>query len=57
MTIAAAAPAGSYTPVVYPAAVVRSSQNPAAAKYYLEYLISAEARAIFEKYGFTLPMK
>ncbi|HKM91762.1 MAG TPA: molybdate ABC transporter substrate-binding protein [Candidatus Acidoferrales bacterium] len=57
VTIAAAAPAGSYTPVVYPAAVVRSSQNPTAAKYYLDYLSSAEARAMFEKYGFTTPAK
>jgi len=57
VTVAAALPASSYTPVVYPAAVVRSSQNPAAAKYYLEYLTSAEARGIFEKYGFTTPAK
>jgi molybdate transport system substrate-binding protein len=57
VTIAVAAPAGSYTPVVYPAAVVRSSQNPAAARYYLDYLSAAEARGIFEKYGFTLPVK
>ncbi len=57
VTVAAAAPADSYTPVVYPAAVVRSSPDPAAAEYYLEYLTSAEARAIFEKYGFTTPAK
>jgi len=57
VTIAAPLPADSYTPVVYPAAVVRSSQNPAAAKNYLEYLSTAEARAVFEKYGFTAPAK
>jgi molybdate transport system substrate-binding protein len=57
VTIAAAAPAGSYTPVVYPAAVVRSTQNAAAAKQYLEYLGSVEARAVFEKCGFTPPAK
>jgi len=57
VTIAAAFPAGSYTPVVYPAAVVRGSQNPSAAKRYLEYLGSAEARAAFEKYGFTTPAR
>ncbi|HKO03414.1 MAG TPA: molybdate ABC transporter substrate-binding protein [Candidatus Acidoferrales bacterium] len=57
VTIAAAVPAGSYTPVVYPAAVVHGSQNAAAAKHYLEYLSSVEARAVFEKCGFTTPAR
>ena len=57
VAIAAAAPSSSYTQVVYPAAVLRNASNPGAAKNFLEFLISAEARAIFEKYGFTLPAR
>jgi molybdate transport system substrate-binding protein len=55
--IATTVPPSSYTPVVYPAAVVRSAQNPAGAKNLLEFLTSAEAGRIFEKYGFTLPAR
>lgn len=47
-------PAGSHPPIVYPAAVVSSSRNPAA-REFLSYLRSAEARAIFEKHGFGEP--
>ena len=55
VAIASALPASSYTPVVYPAAVIRNSQNPAGAKAFLEFLATPEARAIFQKYGFTPP--
>ncbi|HVO15999.1 MAG TPA: molybdate ABC transporter substrate-binding protein [Alphaproteobacteria bacterium] len=51
--IADAFPAGSYPPIVYPAAATASSKNPAAARY-LAYLQSAAARTIFEKHGFTV---
>jgi len=51
--IADAFPAGSYPPIVYPAAVTAASKNPAASRY-LAYLQSAAARAIFEKHGFTV---
>jgi len=57
VTIAVPMPAGSYTPVVYPAAVIRGSPNAAGAKQFLEFLTSAEARTILEKYGFTVPAK
>lgn len=57
VAIAAAVPASSYTPVVYPAAVIRSSQNPAGARKFLEFLTTAEGRAVFEKYGFSAPRK
>ncbi|MDR1320652.1 MAG: molybdate ABC transporter substrate-binding protein [Gracilibacteraceae bacterium] len=52
--IVAEAPAGSHTPIVYPAALTTGSENPAAARAYLDYLSGAEAAAIFEKYGFAL---
>jgi len=46
-------PAGSYPPIVYPAAITASSKNPAAARY-LAFLQTAEARVLFEKHGFTV---
>jgi molybdate transport system substrate-binding protein len=57
VAIAAPLPEGSYTPVVYPAAVIRNSPQAAAAKSFVEFLSSPEARAFFEKYGFTAPAK
>ncbi|HMD32753.1 MAG TPA: molybdate ABC transporter substrate-binding protein [Candidatus Acidoferrales bacterium] len=57
VTIAMPLPASSYSPVVYPAAVIRNSQNAAAAKSFLEFLSSPEGRAIFERLGFTTPSK
>jgi molybdate transport system substrate-binding protein len=57
VTIAMVLPASSYPPVVYPAAVIRNSQNVAAATSFLEFLSSADGRAILEKFGFTAPFK
>ena len=44
-------PAGSYPTIVYPAAIVESSRNPAAAAY-LAFLRSPGARAAFAAKGF-----
>ena len=55
VAVASALPASSYTPVVYPAAVIRNSQNPAGAKAFIEFLAAPEARSIFQKFGFTPP--
>lgn len=49
--IVGAFPASSHAPIVYPAAITASSRNPQAAAF-LGYLQSAEAAAIFRKYGF-----
>ena len=46
-------PAGSYPPIVYPAAAVAGSGEHAA--QFVEYLGSAEAHAVFRRYGFTAP--
>lgn len=58
--VIAAAPRGTHDPIVYPVAVLRTVQgNPelaAAAHAYLEFLKSADARAIFARYGF-LPVE
>ena len=50
-------PDASHPPIVYPAAVVAASQNPAAAGY-LAFLQGPKAAAIFRRYGFiTLPQR
>jgi molybdate transport system substrate-binding protein len=46
-------PPESYPPIVYPTAALASSKSTAA-KPMLEYLRSAPARSIWEKYGFGL---
>jgi len=56
VTVVADAPTGSHQPVVYPAAVIKSSQNAQAAKAFLDYLSSPEAAAVFKKIGFTVIM-
>ncbi|MDR3495591.1 MAG: molybdate ABC transporter substrate-binding protein [Ancalomicrobiaceae bacterium] len=49
-------PADSHAPVVYPAALVAGSSNPAAAAF-LAYLKGADAKTAFEKQGFTVLVK
>jgi molybdate transport system substrate-binding protein len=44
-------PASSHPPIVYPAALVATSRNPAASAY-LAFLRSPRAGAIFRRYGF-----
>jgi molybdate transport system substrate-binding protein len=53
-SIVCEAPEGSLQPVVYPGAVVASSQNQEQAKAFLDYLSSPKAAAAFEKAGFGL---
>ncbi len=52
--VAAAAPDGSIAPVVYPAAVVKTSANPEVAKKFLDWLSGPDAGAVFVKYGFAI---
>lgn len=47
------AEAGQCRPVVYPAAVLKSSQYPKEARAFLAYLQSEEAAAVFEEIGFS----
>lgn len=47
-----AAPEGSHKPVIYPAAVIKSSKNLDAAKKFLDFTSSDAAKKIFAKYGF-----
>ncbi|MGB3693150.1 MAG: molybdate ABC transporter substrate-binding protein [Spirulinaceae cyanobacterium] len=50
--IVAIAPESSHSAIVYPVAVVKDSANPEVAKELVEFLFSAEAKAVFEEYGF-----
>ena len=52
--VVATAPANSHDPVIYPAAVIKDSKNPAAARAFLDFLSGAQAAAIFTKYGLSL---
>jgi molybdate transport system substrate-binding protein len=51
--VIAVAPADSHDPILYPAAVLRDSKNKPAARAFLEFLEAADARAVFQKYGFA----
>jgi len=52
--VVSAAPTGSHKPIVYPAAVLSGAKQPKMAEEYLAYLAGPEAKAVFEKYGFTI---
>src|SRR5262249_19184591 len=49
-------PDGSYPTVTYPVAAPAESKNPNAARY-LAFLRSGAAKAVFEKYGFSVLIK
>lgn len=46
-------PDNSHAPIIYPAAILKDSKNAKAAEF-LGYLSGPEAKAIFEKHGFTV---
>ena len=55
LTVVAPAPEGTLkTPVVYPAAVMKSGKHPEAAKKFLEFLRTPECAKVFEAVGFTV---
>lgn len=47
------APENSYSPIVYPVAIIKESNNIQAAKQVLQFLLSTEAQAIFQRNGFV----
>ena len=51
--IAAQAPAGSHTPVIYSAAVIKTTTHLPEAKAFLAFAASNQGRSIFTKYGFV----
>lgn len=52
--IAATAPDGSHSPVIYPVAVIKDSPHPEEAKELIDFLAGDQATAVFEKYGFKV---
>ncbi|MDR0827050.1 MAG: molybdate ABC transporter substrate-binding protein [Desulfovibrio sp.] len=44
-----------HQPVLYPAAVIKSSASPKEAKAFVDFLLSPEGSAILAKYGFAKP--
>ena len=55
--VVASAPAEINAKIVYPVAIIKSSKNVDAAMSYINFLFSAQAKAVFEKFGFTLAAK
>lgn len=51
--IVAEAPEGSCKQVIYPAGIVKSTENAEAAAAFMAYLQQEEILALFESYGFT----
>ena len=51
--IIATAPDASHSLVIYPAAIVKDSQYPQAAKTMLQFLATPEAQAVFQQHGFA----
>jgi len=54
VTVVADGPAEINAKIVYPIAVIKASTNVQAAKDYIAFLLSNEAKTIFEQYGFVV---
>jgi molybdate transport system substrate-binding protein len=54
--VVATAPDGSHSPVIYPVAILKGAPDAAGAKEFEAFLLGAQARQIFAKYGF-IPAK
>ncbi len=54
VTTIATASEASHTPIVYPAALIKSTNNYTASRDFLNFLTSAKAKAVFDKYGFEV---
>jgi len=52
--IAAIASETSHKPIVYPAALIKTTNNYTASKDFLNFLTSDKAKAVFDKYGFNV---
>jgi molybdate transport system substrate-binding protein len=47
-------PANLHTPIIYPIAVVKRSNNQTSARNFIQFLSSNQAKQIFQKYGFGI---
>jgi molybdate transport system substrate-binding protein len=52
--VVATADPSTHDPIVYPVAMIKTSQNVDASKEFIEFLQSDKAKGIFEGYGFTV---
>ena len=52
--LVAIAPPDSYSPIIYPVAVLKDSQNSDDAKQFVKFLMSDSAKQVFESYGFKI---
>ena len=50
--VLAAAPTGAHPPIVYPIAVLKNTPQPEAAQTFINFLITKEAQATFQAFGF-----
>jgi molybdate transport system substrate-binding protein len=50
--VAATAPPDSHSPVVYPVAIIKASQNPSVAREFETFLQGPQAQRVFQKFGF-----
>jgi molybdate transport system substrate-binding protein len=56
LQVIAEAPEGMLnTPVLYPAAVLKTAKNPGAAKAFLDFLKTDACAAVFQEVGFSVP--
>ena len=52
--VVATAPENSHEPIIYPVAVLERTENPEAAKEFVQFLSGDRAQALFEEYGFKM---
>lgn len=51
--VVATAPENSHSPIIYPVAIIKNSNNPETAKVFVRFLLSKTAQEVFKQYGFT----
>ena len=52
--VVATAPEGTHEPIIYPVAVLERTENPEAAREFIQFLSGDRAQALFEEYGFKM---
>jgi molybdate transport system substrate-binding protein len=55
--VAVTAPSDSYTPVLYPLAIIKDSREKNRAQEFINLILSPEGKSILQKYGFADPGK
>ena len=55
VVVAAYAPDGSHSPILYPIAVVKETEKRSSARRFIDLILRSEGQAILQKYGFLSP--